>query len=92
VFEREKRSIPVLYLYLNHKERDSQSLGNLFGSLLKQLVQFPGTSFQSDEAQSLYQGAESEARPGWKEFYKTFCAEVLFYERYFHLLNTEASV
>ena len=81
VYEKDKRNVPVLYMYLNHKERDSQSLGNLFASLLKQLIQVPGARFQSDEAQSLYQGPESEARPGWKMLYLAFCKEIIFYER-----------
>ena len=68
-------------MYLNHKERDAQSLSNLFASLLKQFLQLPGSSLQSDEAQSLYQGPVGERRPGWKDFHRAFCAEVMFYEK-----------
>ncbi|KAL9098109.1 MAG: hypothetical protein Q9163_006169 [Psora crenata] len=80
-FEKEDRNVPILYIYLNHKERDSQSLSNLFASLLKQLIQLSASSFYSKEAQSLYQGPESEARPSWRRFYQAFCEEVKFYER-----------
>lgn len=80
-FDREGRSIPILYMFLNHKEHESQTLGNLWASLLKQLIQQEGASFQSLEAQRLYQGPESEVRPDWKQFYEAFCAEVICHER-----------
>ena len=43
---------PVLFLYLSHKEGREQSLPNLLGSLLKQLVQHKGQI--SREIESLY--------------------------------------
>ena len=81
IFEQEGKKVSILFLYLNYKERDSQSLSNLFASLLKQLIQLPGTSLQSQEAQNLYKGSDSEVRPGWKDFYEAFRAEVKFYDR-----------
>lgn len=68
-------------MFLNHKERDSQTLSNLWASLLKQLLQSEGATFQSLEAQRLYQGPETESRPDWQRFYEAFCAEVIYYER-----------
>ncbi len=80
-FESEGRNIPILYMFLNHKERDSQTLSTLWASLLKQLIQSEGAGFQSLKAQRLYQGPESESRPDWMQFYEAFCAEVIYYER-----------
>ncbi|KAL6720538.1 hypothetical protein ACLMJK_002462 [Lecanora helva] len=90
----EGKKVPVLLMYLNYKERDSQSLSNLFASLLKQLIQHPGDHFQSKQAQSLYEGPDSESRPTWKRFFEAFCAEVAFYDRVFIIVDAldEASL
>ena len=80
-FEKESGCFPVLFMYLNHKENDEQSLENLFASLLKQLLQGYSNSLKSEEAQNLYKGKESGTRPGWREFYDAFCAETKMYQR-----------
>lgn len=78
MFEKEDRDIPILFLYLDHKERGIQSLDSLIASLLKQFLQREGASFRSAEAQRLYQG---DGRPKPSVFYEALCAEIGRYER-----------
>ena len=78
----EDRNIPVLCIYLNYKESSIQTLGNLIGSLLKQLLQHPHAEFQSLEAKRLFSGAENESRPTVDAFYQAFKAEIQHFERY----------
>ena len=76
-----KHDIPILCMYINHKERGRQSLDNLIASLLKQLIQREGAEFRSPEAKRLYQGAENEGRPDENTFFDALCAEIQCYER-----------
>ena len=76
-----KQDIPIICMYLNYKERGSQSLENLIASLLKQLIQQKGPSFRSPEANRLYQGTEEEGRPTLNEFFSALCAEIQCYDR-----------
>ena len=78
----ENRNVPVLCLYLNYKESSIQTLENLIGSLLKQLLQHPHAEFQSLEAKRLFSGAENESRPTLDAFYQAFKAEIQHFERY----------
>ena len=75
------RNVPVLCIYLNYKESGIQTLDNLIGSLLKQLLQHPHAEFQSVEAKRLFSGAESESRPTLDAFYQAFRAEIQHFER-----------
>ncbi|KAM0802882.1 hypothetical protein BDR22DRAFT_791845, partial [Usnea florida] len=75
------RNVPVLCIYLNYKESNIQTLGNLIGSLLKQLLQRPHAEFHSLEAKRLFSGAENESRPTVDAFYQAFKAEIQHIER-----------
>ena len=78
----ENRNVPVLCIYLNYKESSMQTLDNLIGSLLKQLLQHPHAEFQSLEAKRLFSGAENESRPTLDAFYQALKAEIQRFERY----------
>ncbi len=75
------RNVPVLCIYLNYKESNIQTLDNLVGSLLKQLLQHPNADFKSPEAKRLFSGAENESRPTLDDFYEAFKAEIRHFER-----------
>ena len=75
------RNIPILFMYLNYKESNIQTLDNLISSLLKQLLQYPIAEFRSPEAKRLFAGAENESRPPLEDFYKAFVAEIRHFER-----------
>ena len=75
------RNVPVLCIYLNYKESNIQTLDNLIGSLLKQLLQHPNAEFKSPEAKRLFSGAENESRPTLDDFYEAFKAEIRHFEK-----------
>ena len=75
------RNVPILCIYLNYKESNTQTLDNLISSLLKQLLQHPNAEFKSPEAKRLFSGAENESRPTLQDFYDAFRAEVWHFER-----------
>ena len=75
-FKKENLDIPVLAIYLNYKEQGLQSLYNLIGSLLKQLVQHEAGGFLSSEAQSLYRGKWNESRPTLEDYVRALSAEI----------------
>ena len=74
-------NIPVLCLYLNHKEQDVQTSNNLIGALLKQLIMYhSGNPTASEELVKLYQGKTGKAlRPEAK--LAALCGEIRQYKR-----------
>ena len=75
------RNVPILCIYLNYKESNTQTLDNLISSLLKQLLQRPNAEFKSPEAKRLFSGTESESRPTLDDFYEAFRAEIWHFDR-----------
>ncbi|KAI4108595.1 MAG: hypothetical protein LQ339_002111 [Xanthoria mediterranea] len=73
--------VPVLCMYLNYKERN-QTLPNLIGSLLKQLIQFEDDDFRSPEVRKLFREAAREASPLLDDLYEALRAEVMTFPRY----------
>ncbi|KAL8992291.1 MAG: hypothetical protein Q9169_007212, partial [Polycauliona sp. 2 TL-2023] len=67
--------VPVLCMYLNYKER-SQTLTNLIGSLLKQLIQFEDDDFRSPQVRKLFRDAAREASPLLEDLYEALRAEI----------------
>ncbi|MCJ1380180.1 hypothetical protein MMC17_003283 [Xylographa soralifera] len=55
--------IPVLYIFLNHKDSLDQSLPNLIGSLLKQLVQYQAPKVPSERVKKLWEAGKREEMP-----------------------------
>lgn len=73
--------VPVLCMYLNYKERN-QTLPNLIGSLLKQLIQFEDDDFRSPQVQKLFREAAREASPLLDDLYEALRAEIMTFPRY----------
>ncbi|KAL8847298.1 MAG: hypothetical protein Q9221_007643 [Calogaya cf. arnoldii] len=72
--------VPVLCMYLNYKERN-QTLTNLIGSLLKQLIQFEDDDFRSPRVQKLFREAAREASPLFEDLYEALRAEIETFPR-----------
>ncbi|KAL8684982.1 MAG: hypothetical protein Q9224_006030 [Gallowayella concinna] len=72
--------VPVLCMYLNYKEPD-QTLTNLVGSLLKQLVQYQDDNFKSARVRKLFREALREASPLLDDLYAALLAEVKSFPR-----------
>ncbi|KAL8726116.1 MAG: hypothetical protein Q9166_006908 [cf. Caloplaca sp. 2 TL-2023] len=72
--------VPVLCMYLNYKERN-QTLTNLIGSLLKQLIQFEDDDFRSPQVKKLFREAAREASPLLNELYEALRAEIMTFSR-----------
>ncbi|KAL8665064.1 MAG: hypothetical protein Q9168_007785 [Polycauliona sp. 1 TL-2023] len=73
--------VPVLCLYLNYKERN-QTIPNLIGSLLKQLIQFEDDNFRSPRVRKLFREAAREASPLLDDLYEALRAEIMTFPRY----------
>ncbi|KAL8805675.1 MAG: hypothetical protein Q9182_001819 [Xanthomendoza sp. 2 TL-2023] len=67
--------VPVLCMYLNYKE-PRQTLTNLVGSLLKQLVQYQDDNFKSAKVRRLFREAAREASPLLDDLYAALLAEI----------------
>ena len=57
----------VLYLYLDHKDTNVQTIPNLLGSLLRQLVQGCTVEPLSEPVRALFKKSKGELRPGLKD-------------------------
>lgn len=74
-------NIPVLCLYLNYKERMVQTLDNLIGSLLKQLIQHQEDQFQSEKVRALFKEAKNESPPILDCVYQALQSEISIFQR-----------
>lgn len=77
----EKLNVPVLCLYLNYKESMIQTLENLIGSLLKQLIQYQGDKFQSADVKALFERGYDEAPPMLDELCQALQSEIVAFSR-----------
>jgi len=77
---------PVVYLYLNHKEKQMQTLVNLLSSLLKQLVEHHNSNRISAEIKNLYLKAR-EARPQIKEIDELLRSSLKDFKRVFIVVD-----
>lgn len=73
--------MPVLCIYLNHKEQNAQTPRALMGSLLKQLIQYRDYEFCSDDLIRRYKEKARGTGLSLKELQGTFCSEITHYER-----------
>ncbi|KAL8805252.1 MAG: hypothetical protein Q9200_005497 [Gallowayella weberi] len=72
--------VPVLCMYLNYKE-PNQTLTNLVGSLLKQLIQYQDDNFKSARVRRLFREAAREASPLLDDLYAALLAEIKTFPR-----------
>lgn len=69
-------------MYLDYKESRAQTLENLLGSLLKQLIQLGGSRSVSRKLQELYRKARSiDAEPGLRDIREILHTEIVNYKR-----------
>ena len=80
--ELKNQEIPVICLYLDHKDSKTQTRENLLGSLLKQLVQLRQYGAVSPALREAYKSAKAiKANPSSKELRKLLQAELANYKR-----------
>ena len=72
--------IPVLCVYFNHKEQNTQSFGNILASLLKQLITYDKPASCSDQLIRDYK-AKLPSRFDQRELQEAFQNELLQYDR-----------
>ncbi|MDI1489136.1 MAG: hypothetical protein OHK93_008414 [Ramalina farinacea] len=78
----ENTRVPVLCIYLDHKEQNTQTSGNLIGGLLRQLLEYRNYAFCSSDLINLYNRKGKRSRLTKKELQQAFCNEICTYERY----------
>ncbi|KAL9124402.1 MAG: hypothetical protein Q9217_006264 [Psora testacea] len=79
------RNIPVLGVYLNHKEHKSQTLKNLIGGLLRQLIQYRNYAFCPEELVKTYE--EKSKGLSINEMRQAFCEQCTNHERVIILVD-----
>lgn len=77
----DNQNVPILCMYLNYKESCIQTLENLIGSLLKQLVQYQEENFRSTEIKRLFREAQNETRLTLSELEKVLRSEIMAFQR-----------
>lgn len=64
---------PVIFIYLNHKDSRDQSLLNLVGSLLKQLIQYQAPAAPQERVKRLWEAAKKQdTRPNLDDLLPVF--------------------
>lgn len=78
----ENTQVPVLCIYLNHKERNTQTPANLIGGLLRQLLEYRNYAFCSKHLIDLYNRTGKRSRLTKNELQQAFCHEIRTHDRY----------
>jgi ankyrin repeat protein len=76
----------VIYLYLDEKDSTTHALANLFGSLLKQLIQRKSSDTIPLELRRFYRKRKQGAK-SWPEIFKLLKTEILTYERVYVIVD-----
>jgi hypothetical protein len=77
--------VAIAFLYFNYKEQVRQTVSNLIGSLLKQIVQYRVRI--SDSIKSLYEHCEGRTRPTLNDLMKALKAEISPYTKVFIIVD-----
>ena len=85
----ETQTTPVICLYLDYKDSMRQTRENLFGSLLKQLIQLRQTGPIGTALQESYQKARriNKKQPGFEEVRRLLRTEIETYQRVFLVVD-----
>ena len=84
----ENQNIPVISLYLSHKDSHEQTLSNLAGSLLKQLILYHYPVAPSECVKRLWKAAkQQETRPDLKEFTKVLDSELESFDKVYIVVD-----
>lgn len=86
--DRETPRIPVVCMYLNYKDSSIQTLVNLMGSLLKQLIQLRGSVFESNDLREFYRKAKRRnAKPKLEQIRKILQTEMAACDRVYCVVD-----
>ena len=78
---------PVIFIYFNHKDSLDQTLPNLIGSLLKQLVQFRAPAPPSESIKKLWEVTMQKETPDLDELARTLRSELESFDRVFLIVD-----
>ncbi|KAI9810139.1 MAG: hypothetical protein M1827_006665 [Pycnora praestabilis] len=81
------RSTLVLYLYLDYKEKEKQSVINLIGSLVKQLIQHQQFAFRSKELRKMFLDSRGEAKPSEEDMIRVLQEEFKAFTRVYLIID-----
>ena len=81
------KRVIVLCLYLDYKEKESQTLENLIGSLVKQLIQYQQYGYRSKELKKMYQASRGEAKPKKDDMIRVLLEEFKAYSRVYLIVD-----
>ena len=89
----EGTGIPILYMYLKHQDQKVQTPGNLYGSLLRQLITNDYSKLPSQELVDLYQKKVGKSALTAKEKKEALCREISIRDRYvaYHLTSAPSN-
>ena len=78
---------PVIFAYLDHKDSELNTLENIFGSLLKQLLQFRPSDDVFSKVEHLYQKCGKLGPRNWREVLGLLEAAIRNYDRVYIVLD-----
>ena len=76
-----EKDVPILYMYLNHKEQKAHTAVNLIGSLLKQLIMYKKPPTVTEELIRLYTSKAGKSKLSFGDQKKAFCQEIESHDR-----------
>ena len=77
----------MLCLYLDYKEKENQTLENLIGSLVKQLIQYQHYGYRSKELKKIYEASRGEAKPKKEDMIRVLLEEFKSYSRVYLIVD-----
>ena len=84
----ETPDVPVVCMYLDYKDAANQTLVNLLGSLLKQLIQLRDSTYVSDDLRALYRKAKRRnAKLRLEQIRQLLLAEIATYNRVYCVVD-----
>ena len=87
VEKKQNSKVAVLCIFLNYKESKRQTVNNLLGSLLKQLVQVQGDHFRSARLRQIWEDSETETPPAVSDLEEVLHEEIQNYTRVYLIVD-----
>ena len=85
------RDRPVLVLYLDHKASNTQTIVNLFGNLLQQLIELKGSDPLPQGLLNLYNRA-SKSKPNLEDICGILREELAIYDRFYLIVDAHDEI
>ena len=82
-----EEKFPVIYLFLDEADAKTYSLADLFGSLLKQMIQLKSFNEVSTELLGLYRRSTAGADKKWNDIFKCLEREILLHDRVYIIVD-----